>query len=44
MGAGCVCLLPAIQTPLDVLLVLRMLLERARLGGQQGHVVAEGVW
>ena len=34
---------PAVQPPLYVLLVLRVLAEGAGLGRQQGHVVAEAV-
>ena len=34
---------PAIQTTLDVLLVFRVLAQRAALGGQQGRVMAERV-
>lgn len=32
-----------VQPPLDVLLVFRVLEERAGFGGQQGRVVTEGV-
>lgn len=34
---------PPVQSALDVLLVLRVLVRCAGFGRQQGHVVAEGV-